>query len=70
MTCRECEALLARYEETVRMFSDASKRFSEQPVDPEALRTACEKASEELLTHWRAAHKTRFESATQPGSPS
>jgi hypothetical protein len=64
MPCRDCERLLGRYRELVRMYNDAVAHLSgaigndfKSGYEMAArLRTACESANEDFLNHWSEFH--------------
>jgi hypothetical protein len=65
MDCKQCEALLTRYEQGVVQYSAAIRRlagllgddFENMHAEAEELLNISRAAWEELMSHWRSEHK-------------
>ena len=64
MECKICDGLLAEYEQRVRLFTNAERRFQETKRDDfplaltvlKRLKQACGEADDALLKHCRQEH--------------
>jgi len=64
MICKKCDELLALYERSVRLYTNAvhditgalGDDFTRAFANAESLKQACQAASENLMIHWKQKH--------------